>query len=451
MDPIQFVDDTAQTALNDVITDYQNITGRTLGNADPEMLLINAFAYRLALARNQINYTGNQNLISFATGAALDQLGMKSGTFRLAASASEVTITFNIAPGAPTLTIPAGTRVKSQDGAVLFETIAITNVPHGTGTIDIDCICTVTGVIGNGYTVGLIITIVDPVAYVTGASNSNTSTGGSDAETDDQLRARIPLANATYSVAGPTDAYIYFAKTADPSIVEVSVPDPVPVAGAIQTSSISAICALYAVNDTVTVDTGTTLAVIQILTVNVGGGVLTYKFLSKGAGYLVAACRTTTVTGAGAGFAINVLTLVSLMTINIYPLLAGGVIPGAPILNAVQAICSDLKVRPLSDTVVAVAPTKTNYSLTVNLTVKKSYDAVAIQAQVLANLNGFVNNWSNALGVDLKVNQFVGQCMVPGVYDVAIPSFLVDVLLDDTQFGFCTAVTVAVTSIVDEP
>jgi len=448
--PIQFVDDTPATALANAIEDYENLAGRTVGAADPEMLLVTAYAYRMALLLGQVNYTGNQNLINQATGASLDQLGQKSGTYRLAASAAVVTIKFTVGTGAGAFVIPANTRVQAASGNVIFGTKEDTDVT-GPGTYNIDCTCTQAGAIGNGYTAGLISVIVDPIAYVVSASNTDTSGGGSDQETDDQLRARIPLANATYSVAGPTDAYIYFAKSASPSIVDVSVVTAL-LAGAIVTSAVDAGGTGYAVNDTGTIDTGTYLATYVVESITTGGVVGAYKIIYKGSGYSTGTGITTTATsGAGTGFTINITALMPLQTICIYPLLANGVIPNTAMLDLVQAACSDEKVRPLSDTVLALAPTATDYSLSVQLTIKKAYDSNAIVNQVMANLTAFVNQWSNALGVDLILNQFIGQCMVPGVYQVAIPSFTADITLDDTEFGNCTGITVSVYEIIDEP
>jgi len=367
---IQFVDDSVDTALADAINDYQSISGRTLGNADPEMLLINAFAYRMAKIRTQINYVGNQNLIANATGAALDELAAKFDVFRLDPSAAEVAILFTTVAGAPTLVIAAGTQIKSQDGLVLFATNADLTILTGAITGTVDATCTTPGVIGNGYLSGMVSIIVDPQPFVTTASNTSTTTGGSDAETDDQLRIRIPLASSTFSVAGPYDGYVYWAKTASPSIIDVSITTPVP------------------------------------------------------------------------------------GTVNIYPLLADGVIPDSAILDLVEGVCSGRKVRPLNDTVVAVAPTAVNYSLTASITVLANFNTTAVSAQVLANLNAFVNVWTNgwgALGYDIIVDQLIGQCMnVPGVYSVDFGG-LTDTILDDTEFSNCTGVTVNVVGVVSEP
>jgi hypothetical protein len=52
---------------------------------------------------------------------------------------------------------------------------------------------------------------------------SMTTANGTDDETDEELRERIRLAPSQFSVAGPTGAYKFFAKSAHPSIVDVSV------------------------------------------------------------------------------------------------------------------------------------------------------------------------------------------------------------------------------------
>jgi len=366
---IAFIDDSLATALADCIADYQSIAGRTVANADPEMLVINAMALRVSKLRTQINYAANQNLLAFASGAALEELAAKFNVYRLPASPAVVTISFTAISGAPDQVVPAGTQVKSQDGAVIFATNADLSIPSGTPSASVDCTCLTAGAIGNNYVSGTVNVIVDPLANIASAANTNTSTGGNDEETDDALRARIPLANATFSVAGPSDAYIYFAKTASPSIIDVSWTQPVP------------------------------------------------------------------------------------GTVNIYVLLAGGVIPDSALLDNVQAICSDKKVRPLNDTVVALAPTAVNYSITANLKVKSGYNSAAIAAQVTSNLNAFVNVWTKglgALGVDVVVSQLKTQCMiVPGMYDVDFGS-LADISIDDTQFANCTGVTVNISAIVDE-
>ena len=446
--PIQFVEADPNTLLLECIADYQSIANRTLGNADPEMLIINAFAYRYALFMAQVNNTGNQNLIAFATGAALDQLGIKSGTFRLSASAAVVTMQYTVGSGAGSFVIPAGNRVKSQDGLVMFGTINSTNIT-GPGVYNIDSQCLTTGALGNGYTAGTINVIVDPVAYVTVAANINTSTGGADQETDAALRARIPLASSTYSVAGPTDAYIYFAKSASASIVDVKIV-PTLLNGGIGDSAVDAAGTGYNVGDISSIASGTFLATIQVLTVGTGGTVTNYIVLTRGHGYTTGTGKSTTaLTGTGTGLTITVTSIIPIMTVCIYPLLEHGVIPDSALLDLVQTACNDTKVRPLTDSVQAIAPSNVNYTLVVELTLYKNAPANTVLT-VESNLQAFTTNWSNGLGWDIIVSQVEAQCTIPGVYDVSIPSLSGNITILDSQFGNCTSISVTVVSVVNE-
>ena len=69
---------------------------------------------------------------------------------------------------------------------------------------------------------------MDPQPFVTAITNTDITNGGADDETDDQLRTRYPLALSSFSVAGPKQAYIYWAKTAHQSIIDVAVTNPTP-------------------------------------------------------------------------------------------------------------------------------------------------------------------------------------------------------------------------------
>jgi phage-related baseplate assembly protein len=118
--------------------------------------------------------------------------------------------------------LPAGIRVQSIDGQVIFVTVAAVNVSAGTPAVSVDAVCQSAGAAGNGYTAGNVSIILDPQPFVTSAANQDTTSGGNDAETDDQLRARIKIAPSAFSVAGPTEAYQFFAKSTDPSVVDVA-------------------------------------------------------------------------------------------------------------------------------------------------------------------------------------------------------------------------------------
>lgn len=223
MEKIAFINTTPETVLQQLVTYYQQISGKILQPAQVERLILNAAAYRIDLLQNQINETANQCLVAFATGAALEQLGALVGVTRLPASAAQCVVRFSLVDGHGPLTIEAGIRIQSIDGQAIFTTIERKDVATEDTYMDVPCECTAPGEVGNGYTTGKISIILDPRAYVSTAENLDTSNGGNDDETDDELRERILLAPSQFSVAGPKGAYKYWAKSAHPSIVDVAV------------------------------------------------------------------------------------------------------------------------------------------------------------------------------------------------------------------------------------
>jgi phage-related baseplate assembly protein len=75
--------------------------------------------------------------------------------------------------------------------------------------------------------IGSITTLVDPIPYMQSVTNVDHPAGGTDAESDEDLRDRIYLAPSSYSVAGPEDAYAYWTQKYSSSISDVMVFSPV--------------------------------------------------------------------------------------------------------------------------------------------------------------------------------------------------------------------------------
>jgi len=212
--------------------------GRSLAPADVEMLILNPFAYEIQLLRIAANQAFRQNLVDFSTAPMLDFLGALVGVTRQPATGAICSLQFNFVPGANAILLPAGIRVQSVDGQAIFTTIQAVNVAANTPAVVSDAICQTAGKVGNSYAPGNISIILDPQPFITSVGNLDSTSGGNDAETDDQLRARIKIAPSAFSVAGPSEAYIYFAKSADPSIVDVA-----PVTTAPGTVTLYPLCA----------------------------------------------------------------------------------------------------------------------------------------------------------------------------------------------------------------
>ncbi len=79
----EFVARDAETITADQVTDWEGFTGKTLYPAQVERLLIDLLSYRETLTRQAIQETGEQNLLSFALGDALDALAELLGASRL--------------------------------------------------------------------------------------------------------------------------------------------------------------------------------------------------------------------------------------------------------------------------------------------------------------------------------------------------------------------------------
>ena len=224
---IEFVDADTETAKAEVIAKYEEISGRSLAAADPIRLFLESVAAENAQLRAAINKAGKMNLLAYAVGDYLDHLGVLVDTDRLAASKAQTTIEFTLSAALQiAVTIPAGTRITDMSQTVIFATSETLTIEAGQLTGTVTAYCTEAGSAGNGYIVGQLQTLIDPVPYVESAFNKTVSVGGADIEDDDDYRERIHLAPESFSVAGPKGAYEFWAKSASSLVEDVAVFGP---------------------------------------------------------------------------------------------------------------------------------------------------------------------------------------------------------------------------------
>lgn len=230
-----FITADVATIKADMITYYQTLTGRTIYPAEVESFLFNAFVDREVTYRNAVNDAALQNLAPFATFPTLDYLAKNVGIDnRLPAQSATTILTFNLSAH-PNIVIQSGTRVSNANGTPVFTVIDDTLVLSGTNTISIPAIAQDPGSATNGFLTGSLTTLIDSFTYFISVSNAIVTSGGSEEETDDQLRQRIYLASSAFAVAGPIDAYKFHTFSAHPSIIDVAVQGPeigVPYPGA---------------------------------------------------------------------------------------------------------------------------------------------------------------------------------------------------------------------------
>ena len=356
--------------LQDMIASFQNLAGRTLYPAQVERLLIDLYAYRESLVRNAIQYAAMQCLVAFSAFPMLDYLGQLVGVTRLSAQGALCTLQFTLGAAQPNpLTVAAGTLVGTQDGAFAFATSADLTLPAGATTGTVFASSTTPGAGGNGYAIGQVSVQLNPNTLISAVSNTTVTSGGGDNESDAHLRDRIQAAPNRFSVAGPSGAYRFWALSADPSIIDVSVTTPVP---------------------------GT----------------------------------------------VDVWVLVGPVTQPASSPVSSVVASGA-LLAKVAAIVNADTIRPLTDTVNALAVSEVDYQISGTVTLYSDADPAVTMSAANAAAVALAQNLAMRIQRDIVPEEIIAAIgSVPGVYRVTLsaPSYT---QLSAGQWANCTAITLS--------
>ena len=207
---VEFVSADKEKVVKYLTDTYEKITGRTLAKVDPVRLFILTIAYVDIMLLNKINYTGKQNLLKYAEGGNLYNLAALVGGERIPASEATVTVTFTMqAAQNNNVLIPKGTRVSVPNSQVYFSTDVPLVITSGDTSGIVTCTCQTAGDAGNAR-----------------VENTTISEGGADTESDEHLRERTQEAIESFSTAGPSGAYEYFAKAASSLIGECKAVSP---------------------------------------------------------------------------------------------------------------------------------------------------------------------------------------------------------------------------------
>ena len=226
----QFIETSAETIIAELTSKYEELTNTTVHPSSPVKIFLSWCAAAILQIYQNINHAANQNLPSRAEGENLDAIAelffMKK---RPDPTPAYVTVRFTISEGlATTLTIPAGTRVTNPNGDPVFETTTDCVIAIGDTSGDVLCVCQEAGTVGNGYAAGQITDLIDVFPYYESCTNIETSDGGSDSPTDDELYNLLMNSTDAWSAAGPVGAYQYFAKSVSTDIADVVVNSPSP-------------------------------------------------------------------------------------------------------------------------------------------------------------------------------------------------------------------------------
>ena len=216
-----FLETDPSILVDSLVAAFESASGKTLYPAQVERLMVDVMAYREGLVRQTIQYAAEQNLVDFATGARLEALGRLLGVSSRIAATSATSTWHLTLPEAlvADYVVPSGFQAMSPSGTA-WATVADALIPAGQLSVNVDASAAVPGAADNGFAVG---SVFSPLVGNLSISAVTASEGGADAETDDQLRARILLAPFGFSVAGSSGAYRFHALGAHPSIVDVAV------------------------------------------------------------------------------------------------------------------------------------------------------------------------------------------------------------------------------------
>jgi phage-related baseplate assembly protein len=386
---ISFADTTPAAIEANMIALAEAVLGRTLAPADPVRLILDTLTAIIVQERYNLDYAAQMNLIDYSQPPFLNALGALFETDRLPASSALTTLRVTLSAAQPSVvTIPASTRVST--GSVVFATLANANIPIGDTTIDIAAAAEVAGAAGNGYLAGQIAQMVDILPYVESISNTTTSQGGTDIEGVEAYRARIKASIRSFSTAGPVGAYRYWAQSANSSIVDVAVLSPMDL------GTPTVLFGVVPPTDNVTgadgdyyIDTATALL---------------YGPRSNGAwgtGYDIIGARG---------------------QVLIYALLDGGELPGSEILAQIEEACSADDRRPLTDQVIAQAPSAAEYDATLTYYIDTA-DA-ARELEIKAAIEDAIADyhaWQCAqIGRDINPSELIYRIMAAGAKRVVI-------------------------------
>jgi phage-related baseplate assembly protein len=216
--------------ISDVCEKYKEITGEqlTLPPADPIRLVGYATALLGYQCLQYIDRAGKVDLLKYSYGNFLDNIAALKGIFRRGATGAITTLRFTASAVRASVTgIPAKSKVTDEKGN-RFATDEYAEIPAGQLYVDVQATAVEPGKGANGLPAGTITNFVNTIPYIQSVTNTVPTSGGDDVEDDDNLTYRVLMAPAGYSVAGPKEAYEYWARQFRTDIDDVKVYTPSP-------------------------------------------------------------------------------------------------------------------------------------------------------------------------------------------------------------------------------
>lgn len=135
--------------------------------------------------------------------------------------------------------------------------------------------------------------------------------------------------------------------------------------------------------------------------------------------------------------------------VNIYPLTKDGN-PNDEIINIVQKHLSDDKIRPLTDLVQVLSPTKTDFSIDATIYLYKDADITSVQTTINLKLNEYKISLSEKLGKNVIQTQIIAILnSIYGVFkvDLKTPN---DIEISESEWANLVDFNIAIGGYADE-
>lgn len=220
---------TFESIINEMIADYETywreLTGEELilYPADSRRIMLNVAAGKLYQLATIINERHKLNFLQYMYGDYTRNWAANFGFKEDGIESATVTLRFGLAESQPMdVMIPAGTRATSGDN-VFFATDEALIIQSGEVYADANATCTQPGTIGNGYVIGQLNVMADPINLVESVRNTTQSAGGHDKYTNQELKELIYNFPSSYTTAGSSECYEQIAKRYSSNIIDAKV------------------------------------------------------------------------------------------------------------------------------------------------------------------------------------------------------------------------------------
>nr|DAL52692.1 MAG TPA_asm: baseplate assembly protein [Caudoviricetes sp.] len=110
--------------------------------------------------------------------------------------------------------------------------------------------------------------------------------------------------------------------------------------------------------------------------------------------------------------------------VNIYVLLKDGELPEEELINQVEAVCNDDKIRPLTDEVKVLAPETVNYQVNLTYWISKDdqYQEVSLKEKIEKAVQDWILWTKSRIGRDINPSELIRKMVVAGAKRVDVVS-----------------------------